>query len=157
MIAKKVPNPKKSASKSERVGGLTDYITAPEHKNGLEKCIHFAAVNFLTDTLAAQKLEMIALSQEGVKSKDPIDHWVLSWRHDEHPTPEQARIAVAMFIEHCGLSGHQYLWGLHDDTQNRHVHIAVNRVHPDTLRVTKINQGFDREASQQAIALIEHA
>ena len=157
MIAKKVPNPKKSANKSERVGGLADYITAPEHENGLEKCIHFEAENFLTDTLDAQKLEMIALSQEGVKSKDPIDHWVLSWHHDEYPTPEQAKQAVAMFIDHCGLTGHQYLWGLHDDTKNRHMHIAVNRVHPDTLKVMKINKGFDKEASQQAIALIENA
>lgn len=157
MIAKKVPNPKKSANKSERVGGLTDYITAPEHENGLEKCIHCEAENFLTDTLDAQKLEMIALSQEGVKSKDPIDHWVLSWHHDEHPTPQQAKQAVALFIDHCGLTGHQYLWGLHDDTENLHVHIAVNRVNPDTLKVIKINKGFDKEASQQAVALIEHA
>jgi len=157
MIAKKVPNPKKSASKSERVGGLADYVTAPERENGLEKCIHCEAENFLTGTLDAQKLEMIALSQEGVKSKDPIDHWVLSWHHDEHPTPQQAKQAVALFIDHCGLTGHQYLWGLHDDTENLHVHIAVNRVNPDTLKVIKINKGFDKEASQQAIALIEHA
>ena len=157
MIAKKVRNPKKSGSKSKRAGGLADYITAPERENGFEKCIHAEARNFLTETHAAQKLEMIALSQEGVKSADPIDHWVLSWRSDEHPTPEQARQAVEIFIDHCGLNGHQYIWGLHDDTKNKHVHIEVNRVNPDTLKVTKINKGFDREASQQAIALIEHA
>ena len=67
MIAKKVRNPKKSGSKSERAGGLADYITAPERENGLEKCIYAEARNFLTETHAAQKLEMIALSQEGVK------------------------------------------------------------------------------------------
>jgi hypothetical protein len=157
MIAKKVRNPKKSGSKAERAGGLADYITAPERENGLEKCIHSEARNFLTEKYEAQKLEMIALSQEGVKSADPIDHWVLSWRSDEHPTPEQARQAVEIFIAHCGLNGHQYIWGLHDDTKNKHVHIEVNRVNPDTLKVMKINKGFDREASQQAIALIEHA
>ena len=157
MIAKKVANPKKAATKAERAGGLANYITAPERENGLEKCIHFEAVNFMTKTFAGQKAEMIALSQEAVKSKDPVDHWVLSWRHDEHPTPAQAKEAVETFIEHCGLKDHQYIWGLHDDTKNMHVHIQVNRVHPDTLKVTKINKGFDREASQQAIALIEHA
>lgn len=156
MIAKKVANPKKSASKAERAGGLADYITAPERENGLEKCIYSEAINFMTTTFAGQKAEMIALSQEAVKSKDPIDHWVLSWRNDEHPTPVQAKQAVEMFIDHCGLKDHQYIWGVHDDTKNMHVHIQVNRVHPDTLRVTKINKGFDREASQQAIAIIEH-
>jgi hypothetical protein len=157
MIAKKVGNPKKSATKAERAGGLANYITAPERENGLEKCIHSEAVNFMTQTFAGQIAEMIALAQEAVKSKDPIDHWVLSWSNDEHPTPAQAKQAVEMFIEHCGLKDHQYIWGLHDDTKNMHVHIQVNRVHPDTLKVTKINKGFDREASQQVIALIEHA
>lgn len=157
MIIKKIPNPKKSASKAERAQGLTDYITAPERDNGLEKCLHHEAVNFLTHTLAAQTAEMIALSQEAVKSKDPLDHWVLSWQSDERPTIEQARSAAEMFIKHCGLEGHQYVWGLHDDTENMHVHVAVNRVHQETLKVIKINKGFDREAAQQALALIEHA
>lgn len=156
MIAKKVPNPKKSASKTARAAGLADYIREPERENGLEKCIHSEAENFLTLDPQAQIAEMVALSQESLRSKDPIDHWVLSWRSDEHPTLQQAKKAVEIFIEHCGLHGHQYIWGLHDDTQNKHVHIAVNRVNPETLKVTEINKGFDREAAQQAIALIEH-
>lgn len=157
MIAKKIPNPKKSGSKAGRAGGLVDYIHEPTLENAQEKCIAFDAVNFMTDTREAQKMEMIALSLEGTRSKDPIDHWVLSFRADEHPTKEQAGEAVALFIRHCGLEGHQYVYGLHDDTQNKHIHIAVNRVHPETLQVIKINKGFDREAAQQAIALIEHA
>ena len=50
MIAKKVPNPKKSASKTERAGGLINYAAEPENENGLEKCIHSEGVNFLTET-----------------------------------------------------------------------------------------------------------
>lgn len=157
MIAKKIPNPKKSANKSARAGSLANYIVEPEHENGLEKCIHHEADNFLTDTHAAQVAEMVALSCESTRSKDPIDHWVLSWRSDERPTVQQAREAVNIFIKQCGLEGHQAIWGLHDDTKNLHVHIAVNRVHPDTLKVVKINKGFDKEAAQQAVALIEHA
>ena len=156
MIAKKVPNPKKSRNKAERVHGLCDYITAPELSNGLEKCIATGAVNFLTDTHEGHKSEMIALAQESVRSRDPVDHWVLSWRYNEYPTPAQAREAVEIFIKQSGLEGHQYIWGMHDDTKNRHVHIAVNRVNPDTLKVTEVNKGFDREAGQQAVALIEH-
>lgn len=156
MIAKKIPNPKKSGSKSERAGGLVEYIREPELENGQEKCIHYECVNFMTDTLAAQKLEMIALSQEATRSKDPIDHWVLSFREGEKPTVEQAREAVSMLVEHCGLNGHLHVWGMHEDTGNVHIHIGINRVNPDTLKVTKINKGFDREAAQQAIALIEH-
>ncbi|NDP64644.1 relaxase/mobilization nuclease domain-containing protein [Polaromonas sp.] len=155
MIAKKIPNTKKSSGKSARVAGLCEYITEPELSNQVEKCIFSEAVNFLTDDLKSQTLEMIALSQEAVKSKDPIDHWVLSWQSNEKPTALQAQQAAAIFIKQCGLTGHQYITGLHDDTDNVHLHIAVNRVHPDTCKVIKINKGFDKEAAQQAIAIIE--
>ena len=157
MIAKKIPNPGGGGGKAARVSKLADYITEPQLTNGFEKCVASGVENFITSTFEGNKSEMIALAQESTKSKDPIDHWVLSFRSNEQPTPEQAKQAVEIFIDHCGLNGHQYIWGLHDDTHNKHIHIEVNRVNPTTLRVTKINKGFDREAAQQAIALIEHA
>lgn len=155
MIVKKIPNAKKSSSKSARIVLLGNYIADPERENGVEKCIHHEAHNFLTMDYQAQLAEMVALASE-TRSKDPVDHWVISWREDEQPTIDQARQAVEIFIEHCGLQGHQFIWGFHDDTENKHVHIQVNRVHPDTLKVTKINKGFDKEAGQQVGALIEH-
>ena len=155
MICKKIPNSKKSSTKSARASGLAEYITKPDLINNTEKCIFSESVNFLTHDLKSQTLEMIALSQEAVKSKDPLDHWVLSWKSHEKPTPAQAQEAAAIFIKQCGLTGHQYITGLHDDTDNLHLHIAVNRVHPETCKVIKINKGFDREAGQQAIAIIE--
>jgi hypothetical protein len=156
VIVKKIPNPKKSVTKSVRITGLGNYIAEPQRENGTEKCIHSEAHNFLTTDYQAQLSEMIALASE-TRSKDPVDHWVLSWHEDEHPTIEQAREAVNIFIRQCGLVGHQYVWGYHQDTDNKHVHIQVNRVHPDTLKVVKINKGFDKEAGQQAGASIEHA
>lgn len=155
MIGKKTPNPKKSGSKSGRVAGLTNYITAPENENSLEKCVHFEAVNFLTDDLQSQQVEMTALATTAVRSKDPIDHYVLSWQEGEMPTIEQAREAVEMTMKHLGLEGHQVIWGLHDDTDHMHVHIAVNRVDPETLKVVEINKGFQNNAIQQAAAIVE--
>lgn len=157
MIAKKVPSPGGGGGKAARVSKLADYITEPQLSNGFEKCVASGAENFIATTFEGHKSEMIALAQESTKSKDPIDHWVMSFRSDELPTPEQAKQAVEIFIDHCGLNGHQYIWGFHDDTHNKHIHIEVNRVNPVTHRVTKINKGFDREAAQQAIAIIEHA
>ena len=155
MIAKKIPNSKKSSTKSARGSGLAKYITEPERVNQIEKCVYSEAVNFISTDLQSQAAEMVALSQEAVKSKDPIDHWVLSWKANERPTPQQASEAAAIFIKQCGLEDHQYIIGLHDDTENMHLHIAVNRVHPDTCKVAKINKGFDKEAAHQAIAIIE--
>ena len=155
MIVKKTLNKKEGSTKAGRVAGVANYIVEPQRKNGLEKCIHHEAENFITDTHEGHVAEMIALAQDAVRSKDPIDHWVLSWPPTERPTVDQVREAVQIFIGHCGLTGHQVIWGLHDDTQNLHVHIAVNRVHPDTLKVIEINKGFQLNAAHQAVAIIE--
>lgn len=155
MIVKKIANKKTGSTKAARIAGLADYIVELARENGLEKCIHHEAENFLTNTHDGHVAEMIALAQDAVRSKDPIDHWVLSWPPTERPTIDQVREAVQMFIVHCSLKGHQTIWGLHDDTKNVHVHIAVNRVHPETLKVIEINKGFQLNAAHQAIALIE--
>ena len=155
MIGKKAPNPKKSSGKSARVGSLTAYITNPELSNGKEKCIHYEAENFITSDLQSQTLEMIALSHEAVRSKDPIDHYVLSWQEGEQPSIQQAREAVQTAMKHLGLEGHQVIWGMHSDTDNVHIHIEVNRVHPETFKVVEVNKGFQNNAIQQAAAIIE--
>ncbi|MGZ5076783.1 MAG: hypothetical protein ACXV9R_09195, partial [Methylobacter sp.] len=94
MIGKKVSNPKKSSSKAVRIGRLVDYLLAPETKNANEKCVYASSRGFLTDTLSGHKAEMIALAQEAVRSQDTINHYVLSWREGEQPTPEHIERAV---------------------------------------------------------------
>ena len=186
LIGKKIPNPRKSGTLGARVRRLADYIHCPEHAppnaraithaakaarvEGLadyaqrptdndlrEKCIYDGARGFFTTTRIAQKTEMLALAQTSAHSKDPISHYVLSWQEGEQPTPIQIEEAVDLFLDTIGLVGHQTLYGLHADTDNFHLHLMVNRVHPHTRKVIEINQGFDLEALHRAVARIEHA
>ncbi|WP_083638074.1 TraI/MobA(P) family conjugative relaxase [Caballeronia sordidicola] len=156
MIVKKVKNPSKSASKAMRVNGLADYIASPEKSNADEKCVYQGSRGFLTDGLEAQKAEMLALAQEAVRSRDPINHYVMSWKENEQPSPAQIEEAIGIFLKEMGLEDHQAIYGLHADTANLHLHVMVNRVHPDSLKVVKPNRGFDIEAAHRAIARIEH-
>ncbi|MFM0140459.1 TraI/MobA(P) family conjugative relaxase [Caballeronia grimmiae] len=156
MIVKKIKNPAKSASKATRVNGLANYIAAPEKSNTEEKCVHQGSRGFLTESFEAQKAEMLALAQEAVRSRDPISHYVMSWKENEQPSPAQVEEAVGIFLKEMGLEDHQAIYGLHADTANLHVHVMVNRVHPDSLRVIKPNKGFDIDAAHRAIARIEH-
>lgn len=155
-ICKRIPTTT-SGDKTARTVNLVNYITTPELSNGDEKCIYSGAMNFLSTTKEGQIAEMISLAQESVHSKDPVDHWMISLHDDEKFSEEQATEAVAIFMRHADLEAHQCIWGVHDDTSNRHIHFAINRVHPYTHKVAKINNGFNKEAGQQAIALIEHA
>lgn len=88
MIIKKVKNPKKSTSKSERIRRLLRYVASPEKTDTSEKCIYFRARGFLTDLLNSQIAEMIALATEAARSADTVNHYVLSWKRGESPTTE---------------------------------------------------------------------
>lgn len=156
MIGKKIKNPRKSASKAVRIGRLLDYVRNPETVNRSGKCIYSGARGFLTERPQSQKAEMLALSEEAVRSKDTINHYVLSWQEGEHPGPEHVEEAVSLFMKKLGLDGHQVVYALHADTGNIHLHLVINRVHPDSLKVIKPSRGFDIEAVHRAIAVIEY-
>lgn len=155
VIVKKIKNPKKSSSKHIRIVRLVKYIMQPERENSLEKCVHFGSRGFLTDDTASQIVEMVSLSQDAVRSKDTINHYVLSWQEGEIPTTVQIDEAVTIFVEELGLAKHQVFYGLHADTDNIHLHVAINRVCPETTRCVEINRGFDIESAHRAIARIE--
>lgn len=157
MIGKKIPNPDHSASKAVRVEGLVSYVLAPESESSTEKCIYVGARGFLTTTAAGQTGEMVALAEDAVRTRDPIEHYVISWREGEQPSPEQIEEAVDILIDEMGLQNHQVIYGLHADTDNVHLHVVVNRVDPDSGRVKKINRGFDVKALHRAVWRIERA
>src|ERR1035438_8329632 len=81
----------------------------------------------------------------------------MSWREGEQPTSAQADLAAKMFLDEMGLAEHQAIYGLHRDTENWHLHLSVNRVHPETEKLATVNNGFDHEVAHRAIARIEHA
>ena len=156
MIFKKVPADRVK-SKAKHVRDLTDYIRDPAKTNPHEKVAYTGARGFLCDDHAGQQSEMIALAMDAPRSANPINHYILSWREGEYPTAAQVEQAVGILLAELGLAEHQVLYALHQDTDNMHMHIAVNRVHPDTLKVIKPNKGFDKEAGHRAIAKIEAA
>lgn len=151
MIVKKVPR-SKIKNKAASIRALVDYIRSP--KNPDEKVMYANARGFLCDSHAAQREEMIALAAESARSKNPVNHYILSWREGEQPSFEQVDEAVTIFLEELGLKDHQVIYALHKDTANLHLHLVINRVHPETLKV--VNHGFDIEAAHRAIAKIEH-
>ncbi len=98
---------------------------------------------------------MIALAEESIQSKMPVAHWVLSWKDGEQPTPEKVDFAVRYFLQLMEWNEHQAFYAVHKNTSNLHVHIVVNRVHPDTLKVHRPNRGFDIDRAHLAIVKLE--
>ena len=96
MIANQIQNPKPQSSKAQRVSGLAEYIAAPENTHGAEKCLYFASRGFVCEDFPSQQAEMIALAMEAIRSKDPIEHIVLSWPQGERPFWKCSRRGTAI-------------------------------------------------------------
>jgi hypothetical protein len=158
MIVKKVPTSKHARPKSKalNVRALVDYISGLRAGGEGEKVEHRGALNVLNIDHEGQVQEMIDLAETARRSPQPVQHWILSWREGEQPTAAQADAAVAIFLEGMGLSRHQAIYALHRDTHNWHLHLAVNRVDPETEKVVTVNNRFDHEVAHRAIARIEH-
>ena len=159
MIVKKVPASKLAPAKSKahNVRALADYIAGPKAGGAGEKVEHRGALNLLNLDHEGQVQEMIDLAEMAKRSPQPVQHWIMSWREGEQPTSAQADQAARMFLDEMGLADHQAIYGLHRDTENWHLHLAVNRVHPETEKLATVNNGFDHEVAHRAIARIEHA
>jgi hypothetical protein len=180
MILKKIPVDQDKAgrkSKATNISDLTDYVAVPDDAARLtrlgyhidddgvilggngeqpEKLLYLTTRGFNTSTFKGQQAEMVALAMECKKSKHPIQHWVASWHEGEQPTPEQVEELLDVFLEQLGLEKHQVIAALHQDTDNIHLHIAINKVHPDTCKVVKPANGWDIEAAHRTVAIIEH-
>ncbi|CAG4920943.1 hypothetical protein R54767_04764 [Paraburkholderia gardini] len=61
---------------------------------------------------------------------------MISWRDGEQPDSNRAFEAGRAALDALGMSpeGHQHVFALHRDTGNVHLHVAVNRVSPETGR-----------------------
>lgn len=156
MIVKKIKNTKTDKPKAWQIGDLVDYIRFPRNRNPQEKIEHAGGRNFLSATHNGQKVEMIALARESAHSHMPVQHWMFSWQEGEQPTREQVEEVVDIFLEKMGLAGHQTVYGLHYDTDNYHLHIAVNRMNPETGKVVLPFNGLDIREAHKIVARIEH-
>lgn len=156
MIAKKIARDGAGRTAATQIAALLNYIVAGDRDDPADKLIAGGLLNMYADSPKAAIAEMTALSMSCPKSKMPVSHWVLSWKEGERPSAEQVKEAVSIFVRDLGFEGHQCVWGAHGNTDNLHAHVAINRIHPDTEKVVKPHQGFDRLAAQRAITRIEH-
>lgn len=87
--------------------------------------------------------DLMAKTAENAKCDKPMMHYVLSWQSDETPSEKEIFDSALFTLKVLGLQEHQYVCAIHNDTDNIHVHIAVNRVHPVTGRVNVCGYSFD--------------
>ena len=146
--------PSKRRDKKSSFKDLTNYcLGITGHGEG--SVLHVGIQNLYSPTSAP--IEMEALATENVRCKDPAFHFILSWRELEVPTSEQVDEAVKIALKELDLENCQALWALQGDTQNLHVHVAVNRIDPETGRAIQPAGNWTKKALERAARKIEAA
>jgi hypothetical protein len=152
MIGKHIPSPKSNGS----FAGLNDYISGKSKRRlDTEKVAFVDCVNLISTETATTEMESLALQNK--RCADPVMHLLLSWRENECPSQEQVREAVNIALDEMNLSDCQAVYALHQNTDNMHLHICVNRVNPDTLKAVNPAHGWTRRGMERAARRIEHA
>jgi hypothetical protein len=110
----------------------------------------------ISDSLLSERTaqaEMKAVASENLRVNDPVYHYQLCWQEGEQPSKAQWKAAAEKSIRSLGFEAHQYVIAPHTDTDHFHVHIMVNRVHPETYRAHYPE--FSKRTLDQTIREIE--
>jgi hypothetical protein len=90
--------------------------------------------NLGTERIDIAARMMQATAYQSVRSQKPVYHLSINWPQEENPNRAGMEIAVDRVLSDLGLEEHQAVVVAHNDTAHPHVHVMVNRVHPETLK-----------------------
>ncbi|HAU0287696.1 TPA: relaxase/mobilization nuclease domain-containing protein [Legionella pneumophila] len=125
--------PMKSARLSS-FSGLVKYIT--DHQNKQERVgkVRISNCNSVDPTWAVQ--EILATQARNQRAKgDKTYHLLISIAPGENPPEEVLNIIEDRVISSVGFKDHQRISVIHHDTDNLHIHVAINKIHPKTFNM----------------------
>lgn len=129
MIAKRVPI--KSGRKSS-FAKLANYISNPQEKS--ERVGVVSVSNCHSTEIEDAALEVMATQARNTRStSDKTYHLLISFRAGEQPPAQVLAEIEQRICAGLGFAEHQRVSAVHHDTDNLHIHIAINKIHPVRL------------------------
>lgn len=105
-------------------------------------------------SLATASTEMDMVAVQNTRCNDPVYHAILSWPESERPTQDQIFDSARHCLKRLGMEGHQYVFAIHDDTDNLHCHLTVNRINPVSYKAASLyNDRFTLDRSCRELEL----
>ncbi len=151
IITPKQPRNDKTRSRLSR---LVPYMLRGE---GGERCTWYMAGNLPgldrrdDAEFAVNVMELLQEGNQRAKANKTY-HVVISFHpRDRHLEPAELEEVVRRTVEAAGLGGYQYIAVRHSEQEHEHVHVAVNKIHPETL---KIHHPYRAIPAYQALATI---
>ncbi len=126
MIAKHVPM---NSAKASDFAKLVKYITGQQGKS--ERVGAIRVTNCQSDQAEVASLEVLNTQEQNGRSRaDKTYHLLVSFRPGEQPDQALLSAIEDRICAALGFSEHQRISVVHHDTDNLHLHIAINKIHP---------------------------
>lgn len=120
--------------KKSSFSGLADYITNPQSKQ--ERVGVIKATNCQSQDVQDAVTEVNITQRLNTRSEsDKTYHLVISFRPGEKPSEDVLNAIEESICQSLGFGDHQRLSAVHHDTDNLHIHVAINKINPDTLTI----------------------
>lgn len=131
MIAKKT---KMNAAAKSSVKNLINYISSSQSKT--ERVGDVTITNCNSDTIEWATLEIQAVQKMNTRAKsEKTYHLLFSFPDGENPSKEILKDIENELCNALGYAEHQRISVVHHDTDNLHVHVAINKIHPEKFTI----------------------
>ena len=122
--------------------GLANYLLDVNKDGKKVESYHFENCNFDSVELNLKEIE-ITTNLNQIANSDKVLHLVVSFRENEHPSKELLKTVEDELVKSIGMQEHQRLVVAHNNTNNFHIHIVINKIHPKTKKFR--TQNFECE------------
>lgn len=131
MIAKHISI---NSVKRSSFAGLVNYMVDPQQQT--ERVGTIQATNCHSDRVDAVIAEVLNTQQMNKRAlSDKTYHLVISFRPEDQPTNKVLQAIESELCDGLGFNGHQRISVVHHDTDHLHVHVAINKIHPERLTI----------------------
>lgn len=125
-----------------------------DKNNDMNKVHSYEFTNCSFKDIDSNIQEIVETQSLNTRAKeDKTMHLIVSFQEDEHPPKETLKAIEEEIAASLGMPDNQRLSVVHDNTNNLHIHIAINKVHPTTHNV--INPYNDVKILQELAIKLE--
>jgi hypothetical protein len=126
MIAKQIAM---TAARKSSFSRLVHYLSDAQGKEVRAGATRIT--NCMNDSVEVAALEVLNTQMLNTRSTaDKTYHLMISFRRDETPSAATLAAVEDRLCDALGFSGHQRISVVHYDTDNLHLHVAINKIHP---------------------------
>ena len=141
----------KGQARDRDAAGLQEYLL--DGKSGRDRVEWTSTRNLPTEDPRYAAAVMRATAEQNPRVQKPVYHLSLSASPGEQISKEKWEQIADRVLKRLGLDDRQALVVAHNDTRHPHVHLMVNRVHPEHLKAW--HNGHDYRRIEKALRHIE--